>query len=278
MNAQVAQSQDADEPQDGAAYLGREVRACREQADMTQKALGDESGYTRTYVARVEAGSLLASEDFVEACDRVFKTSGYLSRLRARLSTAGHPRWFVPYLKLEQTATRIEDYSNALIMGMLQTPEYASAVFKSTRPRETADEIKRRVELRIRRHEVMDGPNPPLLWVILHEACLRTVVGDQQVMTNQLARLLQEAESPHVTIQVLPFGAGAPASSLPFTLITQDDHPTVLYGETRGLGHVNDSATAVAEASITYDRLRAAALSPDDSASMIREVMEGYTS
>ncbi|MFC4501778.1 MULTISPECIES: helix-turn-helix domain-containing protein [Streptomyces] len=266
----------SEEPQDGAAFLGREVRMCREAANMTQQALAKESGYTRPYVSRVESGSLLASEEFVESCDRVFGTSGYLVRLRQRLSEGGHPRWFVPYLKLEQTATQILDYSNALIMGMLQTPAYAAAVFKAVHPRETPDETKQRVELRIRRHDVMDRPNPPLLWVILHEACLRTAVGGAEVMEGQMSRLLVEAESPHVTIQVHPFSAGAPASSLPFTLIMQDEHPTVLYGETRGLGHVTDSASTVDEASITYDRLRASALSPADSASMIREVMEGY--
>ncbi|MGW0087871.1 helix-turn-helix domain-containing protein [Streptomyces sp. NPDC003328] len=273
------QSASQEEPQDGAGFLGREVRCCREHAGLTQKALADAAGYTRSYVARVEAGSLLASEEFVESCDQAFKTSGYLTRLRHRLSSqGGHPRWFIPYLKLEQTATQVLDYSNALIMGMIQTPEYASAVFKAAHPRETADETKARVELRIRRHDVMDRPSPPLLWVVLHEACLRTVVGSREVMRGQMERLLTEAESPHVTIQVLPFKAGAPASSLPFTLITQDDQPTVLYGETRGVGHVTDSATAVAEASITYDRLRASAPSPEDSAAMIRDAMEGYTS
>ncbi|WP_338781687.1 helix-turn-helix transcriptional regulator [Streptomyces sp. DG1A-41] len=271
-------SAQSDEPQDGAAFLGREVRCCRELAGITQKALGEKTGYTRSYVARVESGSLLASEDFVEACDREFGTSGYLTRLRQRLAEGGHPRWFVPYLQLERSATELLDYSNALIMGMLQTSDYATAVFKATRPRESEDEIKSRVELRIRRRDVMDRTSPPLLWVILHESCLRTVVGGPEVMRGQMSQLLVDAESPHVTIQVLPFKAGAPASSLPFTLITQDGEPTVLYGETRGLGHVNDSATAVAEASITYDRLRAAALSPNDSASMIREAMEGYTS
>jgi transcriptional regulator with XRE-family HTH domain len=273
----MTEQSDREEPQDGAAFIGREVRACRDHASLTQKALADAAGYTRPYVARVEAGSLLASEEFVESCDRLFQTSGYLSRLRRRLSEGGHPRWFVPYLKLEQTASQILDYSNALIMGMLQTPEYAAAVFRSVHPRESADQIKQRVELRMRRHDVMDRPSPPLLWVILHEACLRTVVGGPQVMRDQMARLLVEAESPDVTIQVHPFNAGAPASSLPFTLISQDEQPTVVYGETRGSGHVNDSAQAVDDASISFDRLRASALSPSDSATLIRSAMEGYT-
>lgn len=273
----MAEEPSSEEPKDGAGYLGREIRICRELAGMTQKALAEAAGYTRSYVARVETGSLLASEEFVVSCDKVFRTSGYLTRLRQRLSEGGHPRWFVPYLKLEESATQILDYSNALIMGMLQTPEYATAVFRSVRPRETREETKRRVELRLRRYDVMHREKPPLLWVILHEACLRTLVGGREVMRDQMARLLVESESPHVTIQIHPFSGGAPPSSLPFTLLSQGDHPAILYGETRGVGHVNDSPAAVAEASIAYDRLRASALSPADSVDLIREVMEGYS-
>ncbi|WP_018564965.1 helix-turn-helix domain-containing protein [Streptomyces sp. PsTaAH-124] len=265
------------QPQDAAGYLGSEVKACREHVAMTQQFLATATGYVRSYVSRVEGGSLLASEDFVRACDRAFATSGHLTRLRQRLSDGGHPGWFVPYLKLEKAATKILDYSNALIMGMLQTPEYATAVFRAVRPRESHEETRQRVESRMRRYDVMSRANPPLLWVILHEACLRTVVGNPAVMRGQMARLLTEAESPHITIQVHAFSAGAPASSLPFTLISQDDQPTILYGETRGVGHVNDSATAVEAGKVTYDRLRAAALSPALSVTMIKELMKGYS-
>jgi hypothetical protein len=97
-------------------------------------------------------------------------------------------------------------------------------------------------------------------------------------MQAQLHHLLVDAESPHVTVQVLPFKAGAPASSLPFNVLSQDDGQSVLYSESRGQGHVTDSATAVAEAQATYDRLRAAALSSEDSLTLIREAMEAHTS
>ncbi|MDT3397101.1 helix-turn-helix transcriptional regulator [Streptomyces sp. B1866] len=265
-----------DEPQDGAAYLGQEVKFAREHAGMTQQELADEAHYKRPYVTKVEGGSLMASEQFAAACDRVFNTPGYFARLRRRVSERGHPGWFIPYLKLEREATSICDYSNAFVMGMLQTPDYAEAVFRSTHPRETDKQIKARVEARLRRYEVMGREKPPLLWVILQEAVLRTVVGSHAVMVHQLESLAAEMVTPHVTVQVLPFEAGAPASSLPFILLTQDDGPSVVYSESRDQGHVTDSATAVASAQATYERLRAAALSPDRSLALIRQITEEH--
>ncbi|MEC4018459.1 helix-turn-helix domain-containing protein [Streptomyces sp. H27-D2] len=275
MSESVTQSEEpveAEEPEDGPEYLGNEVMHARVHKGLTQGELASQTGFERTYVTRVEGGKRLSSERFAEACDRVFNTPGSFARLRHRVSERGHPGWFVPYLKLEREASGISDYSNAFVMGMLQTSEYAEAAFRSTHPREDDDQIKSRVEARLRRHDVMEREAPPLLWVILHESVLRTVVGSRAVMVGQLERLAAEAATPHVTVQVLPFSAGAPASSLPFTLITQDDEAPVLYSETREKGHVNDSAGAVASATATYERLRAAALSAEASLDLFRKI------
>lgn len=267
---------ECEEPEDGAAYFGQEVKYAREHAGMTQQSLADKVHYKRPYVTKVEGGTLLASEQFAAVCDDIFRTPGYFTRLRRRISERGHPGWFVPYLKLEREASAVIDYSNAFIMGMLQTPQYAEATFRATHPRESDEQIWGRVEARLRRRDVMERESPPLLWVILHEAALRTVVGGRSVMAGQLEHLVAEAASPHVTIQVLTYEAGAPASSLPFILLTQGDGATVLYSETRDMGHVSDSVEAVASAQATYDRLRAAALSPDDSLALIHKIAEEH--
>ncbi|MEV2218142.1 Scr1 family TA system antitoxin-like transcriptional regulator [Streptomyces sp. NPDC050997] len=92
---------------------------------------------------------------FAEWCDRFFNTSGYFARLLVRVGERGHPGWFVPYINLEKQASRVEDYSNALIM--LQTWEYAEATFRATHPREADDQIKARIEARLARREVMEA-------------------------------------------------------------------------------------------------------------------------
>jgi len=273
---QVSEPTEGQEPSSGAAFLRTEVRSWRLKAELSQRELGLKANYGQQYVAKVEAGERLASPEFADACDRVFSTPGTFARLRRRASQHGYPDWFFPYVQLERQATTISNYSTPLVMGMLQTPEYARAVFRAVHPRESAHKIDELVDGRLRRHEVMEKDAPPLLWCVLNEACLRTEVGGREVMAAQLAHLLKEAESPHITLQVLPFAAGAPAAAESFTLLTFEDGPPVAYVDTATAGHLIDSADAVTNASATYDRLRAAALHPDESLAMIRRVMEEY--
>ncbi|GAA0411797.1 helix-turn-helix transcriptional regulator [Streptomyces luteireticuli] len=264
--------------QDGPAFYGSEVAFAREHAGASQHDLADATGYKVPYVSKVENGHTLGSERFAEGCDRYFRTSGYFLRLHRRITDSGHPEWFVPYIKLERQASIIEDYSNAFVMGMLQTPAYAEATYRAAYPDESAREIKARVESRLARHSVIERAVPPRLWVILHEAALRMIVGGTATMGEQLEYLLTESETPAVTIQVLPNDAGTPAAHLPFTLLTPNgDGPTVLYEEIRHHARVDDSASAVAEAQYVYDRLRASALSPEGSRALIRTILKEIT-
>ncbi|MES4905743.1 MULTISPECIES: helix-turn-helix transcriptional regulator [unclassified Streptomyces] len=265
------------EPSSGAAFFGAEVRIWRLRAGLSQRELGLKANYGQQYVAKVEAGERLASPEFADACDRVFGTPGTFARLRKRASRHGYPEWFVPYVQLEQQATSILDYSATLIMGMLQTEEYARAVFRAVHPRESADKIEAMIERRLRRREVMEKDTPPLLWCVLDESCPRRMVGGAGVMRAQLAHLAEAAESPHITIQMLPFSSGAPTRHMPFTLLKFEDEPSLLYVENPVSGHVIDSRSVVEGSEVAYDRLRADALSPEASIAMIRNVMEELT-
>ncbi|WP_416972338.1 helix-turn-helix domain-containing protein [Streptomyces sp. 4F14] len=267
---------DESEPVDGLEWFGREVAAALEHKGATQKALAVATGYKEPYVSKVVNGKALASPHFADKCDCFFNTPGSFGRLLVRVSERGNPGWFVPYLQLEKESAKIEDYSTSFIMGILQTPEYAEAVYRAARPRETEDQIKALVELRMRRREILEQPEPPILWVILHEAVLRTVVGDRGVMVGQLQHLAAMSAIPHVTLQVLPFAAGAPASGQSFNLLTQENGATVLYSETAGRGFVNDSTSDVRTWSDTYNRLRAAAESEADSLALIHSIMEEH--
>ncbi len=272
----MSEAKKAQEPSSGAAFLGTEVRTWRMRAELSQRELGLKANYGQQYVAKVEAGERLASPEFADACDRVFGTPGTFTRLRERASQHGYPDWFVPYVQLERQATGISNYSAALVMGMLQTAEYAREVFRAAHPRASVNEIDAKIERRLRRHEVMEKDVPPLLWCVLNEACLRTAVGGSGVMGAQLAHLLKEAESPHIALQVLPFAAGASPAAESFTLLTFDEGPNVAYADTAMAGQLIDSPERVANATATYERLRAAALHPGQSLSMIRKVMEEY--
>ncbi|GAA2318796.1 transcriptional regulator [Streptomyces caniferus] len=267
------------EPVNGLEWFGREVEEALRHKGATQQELADFTGYKAPYVSKVKSGKALASPHFAERCDLFFNTSGYFARLLARVSKHGHPEWFVPYLNLEEKAAQVLDFSPFLIMGILQTPTYAEALFRAAHPRDCDDMIKEEVNLRLARRSVLERPEPPLLWVVLDASCLRREVGGREVMRGQMEHLLQVGQTPNVTVQVLPFDSGAPPAAEAFTLLTFDDDEDsapVLYSEAQGLGRVIDSASVVATGTDRYERLRADALSPEQSLRALREAIKEY--
>ncbi|WP_431043748.1 helix-turn-helix domain-containing protein [Streptomyces sp. P1-3] len=258
--------------------FGRDVRQVRQARKLTQEHLGKAAGYSYGYVSMVETGKLLASEKFAEGCDLAFGTGALFSGLLQRIDEGDHPSWFVPYLNLERKASRILNYSANLVTGMLQTEEYARVIFRVSNPIASAEAIEGKVAARLRRREVFESDTPPFLWVILHEACLRTVVGGAETMAGQLEYLLAASASPYVDLQVMPFSAGAPVANamMPFTLLKFTDSPTVLYSDGPQGGKLYDSAKTVASYVDIYDRLRAHALSPDGSLNLIESLLEEY--
>ncbi|MFE0046250.1 helix-turn-helix domain-containing protein [Streptomyces albireticuli] len=263
-------------PESPAKEFGKEIKCARESRGWSQTELAAELLCGQPYVSKIETGQQLASPQFAEQCDKAFGTPGTYARMRQRAADAGNPVWFIPYLQLEREAQSICDYSNAFVMGILQTPEYAEAVYRSARPQDSAAAIKKAVEDRMRRREVFDGPNPPTLWVILHESVLWSGMGSRDIMRGQLRHLLAASESPHITLQVFPLSAEAPARGVPFNVLTRQDGTDVLYEETYQRGQVDDSGEAVAEARAAYERLRAEALSPTNSLALIRHVLEAH--
>jgi transcriptional regulator with XRE-family HTH domain len=267
----------ASEPANGLEWFGREVEAALTHRGAKQRELADATGYKEPYVSKVQRGKALPSPQFAEGCDRFFNTSGYFARLLVRVSRHGHPEWFVPYLRLEEKAERVLDFSPFLVMGILQTPEYSAALFRAAHPCDTDDVIKDKVALRLQRRMVLDRPDPLLLWAVLDESCLRREVGGRAVMCQQMEHLLAEAQRPNLTVQVLPYDSGAPSAAEAFTLLTfGDDGAPVLYSEAQGLGRVIDSASVVRTGMDRYERLRADALSPEKSLRALREAIKEF--
>ncbi len=257
--------------------FGADVKRVRLGHKITQKQLGRTTGYSESYVSQVESGKLLPSERFAIGCDAAFGTNGLFSGLLHRIEEGGHPPSFVPYVQLEQKASSILGFSATTIMGILQTEEYAGAIFRAGHPFEREDVIRGKVAARIGRRDLLDQDRPPKLWTVLHEACLRTHVGGASVMAGQLEFLLKLAARPGIDVQVMPFVAGAAAGhSVPFTLLTFRDSPAVLYSDDPQGGRLCRTASTVASSLHVFDRLRAHALPPDESLTFIDTARKEY--
>jgi len=119
------------------------------------------------------------------------------------------PAWFEHYLGLEQAASLIRCYAGQVIPALLQTADYSRAAVAVTHADSSEANRKRRVELSLRRQQILRGESPTRLWAVLDEAALRRSPGSVTAMRGQLGRLIELCELPHVTIAVLPFRAGA---------------------------------------------------------------------
>jgi transcriptional regulator with XRE-family HTH domain len=143
------------------------------------------------------------------------------------------PQWFRTYVDLESAATLIRTYEGMFVPGLLQTDDYMRAVIRDA-SLESSEEAGRRVRLRMARQILLTREHPPRLWAVVDEAALRRPVGGREVMRGQLERLIDATKLPNVTLQVLPFGAGAhPAMVGAFSILRFADRelPDVVYLE-----------------------------------------------
>jgi transcriptional regulator with XRE-family HTH domain len=144
------------------------------------------------------------------------------------------PNWFRTYVDLESAASLIRSYEGQFVPGLLQTDDYMRAVVRGAHLEESGEELGRRVRLRLARQTLLTRTEPPRLWAVVDEAALRRPVGGREVMRGQLERLIEATKLPNVTLQILPFAAGAhPAMGSAFSILRFPDQelPDVVYLE-----------------------------------------------
>jgi transcriptional regulator with XRE-family HTH domain len=143
-------------------------------------------------------------------------------------------QWFETYVGLEEAASLIRTYEVQFVPGLLQTEDYARAVTVAGRPDLTADEIERRVHLRMARQQILTRSNAPKVWAVVDEAALRRPIGGSRVMRAQIRRLQELTDTTHVTVQVMPFrfgGHAAECGAFSILRFPEPDLPDVVYLE-----------------------------------------------
>lgn len=252
-------------------YYGWELRRLREAAGLNQGQLGEIIFCTGSLIGQIETTRKLPTRDFSERVDAALGTDGTFSRLMGLVLRSQLPTWFQPYAEMEAKAAYISTYQAQLVYGLLQTEGYARAVLATGMP----DDLDGLLAARMERHRILERERPPLAWAVLDEAVLHRLIGGQEVMRAQLARLLDCTANRWMRIQVLPFTAGEHASlEGSFTTMRFDDDPDIIYTEDIISGHMTASPDMVREGSLRYAHLQAAALSVEESAALIARVME----
>lgn len=260
-----------------AAVFGEVLRHFREAALLTQEGLARQIPCDRSHVARVEAGTRVPQESFAKKCDELLGTGGVLLRLWGRIDwypQVEHPDWFRRRAEMDEVAVALREYQERVIPGLLQTADYARALF--SRRGADPDEVDSRVRARLSRQQRFLADGGPLYVVILDESCLRNGVGSPEIMREQCAHLLAVGQRRNIRIQLAPsdvFGLVRPRGSM--SLIELADERWV-YSESLDRGHFNNDPALYQRHSQTYDVLRADIPSARESAALISDAMEGY--
>lgn len=273
--------------------LGQELRKMRESKSVTAAQVAKVLGWSGSKVSRIEAGrsplsdkdaKLLLAQYGVEDPEEVRQFIALVRRSRQNgwWHSFGDalPEWFKPYLGFESDAVSIWTYQTELVPGLMQTEGYAQAVIRPMNPEMSADEVETRASARARRQDILRTDAAPKVWAIVNEAILHRVVGSADIMKEQLNALADLAESlPNVTVQVLPYDAGAHASQgYSFSYLTFEDVPgSIVYSEGITSATYFDKQSDLSRHEDIFQRLVAASERPEKSIAMIRNVAEEFS-
>jgi transcriptional regulator with XRE-family HTH domain len=233
--------------------LGAHLRRLREAAQITPARAGDAIRATHSKISRLERGRSGAKQRDVADLLTLYGVTDEQERedlltLARQATTPGWwqqyndilPRWFELYVGLERAASVIRTYEVQFVHGLLQTEDYARAVVLISNAHASAEEIERRVSVRMKRQQLLTQPHAPELWAVLDQTVLRRPPGGPEMMRAQIEHLLKMTDLPNVTLQIVPFdvgphaGAGGPFSILRFP---EPDLPDLVY-----LEHLNGAS------------------------------------
>ncbi|MFJ1590766.1 helix-turn-helix domain-containing protein [Kitasatospora albolonga] len=186
------------------AAVGRQIKAWREAAGMRAAEFGAAMGYGEDLVYKVEGGRRIPRPEFMDGADVVLGAAGKLAAMKADIAEVRYPKKIRELAKMEAAAVELVAYSNSSVHGLLQTAEYARALFAMRQPAYPQEEIERAVAARLARQTILERQPSPTLGFVLEEVVLRRPLGGKMVLRHQLEHLLAVTELRNVTVQVMP--------------------------------------------------------------------------
>ncbi|MET9430841.1 helix-turn-helix transcriptional regulator [Streptomyces sp. NPDC003036] len=266
--------------------VATELRKLRERAGLTATEAARLLGTSQGQLSNVETARFGVSGDRIRAmaqayscCNHAFvealvgmsedRRKGWWEEYRSILPTD-----LIDLAELEHHAHGLRGAITAHVPGLLQTIDHAREIFRQAVPEMPPPEIEHRVSFRIKRQAVLYGPAPHPYQALIHEAALRIEVGGPAVARAQLQHLLDMSERDHITIQVVPFKAGAvPGSgqSIYYAYGPVPQLDTVHLDQSHGLAFL-DAEAQLEKYRALFDRIEAVALSAADSRDLIHSI------
>ncbi|MEU3714121.1 helix-turn-helix domain-containing protein [Streptomyces catenulae] len=260
------------------AAFGARLRTSREERGWKQEELAERMGYSGTHISAVETGRKRPTLPLARRADVALSTGEEFERAWRKLQHSGLLEGFPQFVEYEAQAAEIRLYEVGVIPGLVQTPEYATALLESVVKRGaiTEEQAAERITLIEERQATLARTPAPLVFVMMDESCLLRPVGERGVMEAQLERLIEFSELPNTVLQVAPFAMGARRPlSLPLYLLTLPDRSLVSYAESAHQGHLERDITFVLPLLTSYHQLQAQAPSQAESVAMIKQLRKG---
>ncbi|MFI1027019.1 helix-turn-helix domain-containing protein [Streptomyces sp. NPDC020951] len=254
--------------------FGRQLKLFRERAGMDRARLGSLTGYSASTIASFEQARRIPPPKFIDQADEVLEAAGVLSAGKEEVARAQYPAFFRDAAKLETEALVLHVYATQAVPGLLQTQEYARAVFAMWRPELDEEVVEQRLAARLARQEIFSRRPAPHLSFVIEEAVLLRPLGGEAVWRGQLEHLMLIAEKRNAEVQVMPLSRQEHAGLAgPFTLMEMKDGRRIAYAEVQGDSRVHTERQRVRELERTYGTLRAQAHTPAESRALIEKLL-----
>jgi Domain of unknown function (DUF5753)/Helix-turn-helix domain len=271
--------------------LGGQLRRLREVADVSPDQAGYEIRASRSKISRMENGRVSFKERDVADLLTLYGVTDEAQRehmllLAEHANSPGWwaryddvlPDWFETYIGLEQATSLIRCYDLQFVPGLFQTEQYARAVTVLGHRSAPPEEIERRVSLRLKRQQILASPEQlPKVWAVIDESALRRPLGGVDTMRKQLGHLVEVAELPQVTLQVMPFergGHSAAGGSFSILRFAEPDLPDIVYIEQLTSALYLDRPGEADHYREVMNSLSAEAATPDESKQLLGELID----
>ena len=267
--------------------LGALLRKLRLEQGLTVEQAAEQLMFSMSKLSRMETGHGVATRRDIRDLCALYEVTDEAERdhmLRLAAESKQQAWWqsydlrYDTYVGLEAEAVTISAFQSSVVHGLLHTADYARAQHQGSIPLLSPDQIELQIEAKLTRQRILTRDQPPRFSVVLDEAALHRMVGGRQVMATQLAKILDVAARPSVTVQVLPYDVGAhPALESNFTILElPDPTPGVVFVE----GMIGSTYLERDDDLIRYQtifrKLESIALSPQGSNDLIRKLLRDY--
>ncbi|MGI5455521.1 helix-turn-helix domain-containing protein [Streptomyces sp. CA-249302] len=254
--------------------VGHLLKVCREGAGMGTADFAEVMGYGEDMIRKMERGQRIPRPEFLDRADTLLKAQGHLRTFMEDMRKARYPKKVRELADMEARAVELLMYGNHNIHGLLQTPEYARALFEMVLPTYSEDEVERGITARMARKAIFDRESPPMLMFIQEQVTLERPYGGKAVQRRQLQYLLEVAQLRNVSLQVMPTDREEHGGVLGLIQLLKFEDGTAIGrsdGAFNGRPVSNPRDLRILE--MRYGMIRAQALTPRESLAFIEQLL-----